>query len=375
MIIPFNKPYLPVLSIKFMIQSALSGTIAGNGKFTKLCHRFFEERFGFRKALLTTSCSDALEMAAILCNIQSGDDVILPSFTFMSTANAFLLRGANVIFADSLPDVPNIDPDEIERLITPKTKVVTVVHYSGFACEMERIMELSRKYHFMVVEDAAHALESYYKDEPLGSIGHVGAFSFHETKNLISGEGGMIAINHEPFVSRAEVIWEKGTNRAAFNRGETEKYEWIDIGSSYLPSDVVAAFLYAQIRKFRQIQRRRKWIWWEYHERLASLEEKGFLKRPFIPQYATVNGNMFYVETSDRSVRDALLNHLQKNRIQAVFHYFPLHTSPYFRDRQTVGNLPNARRFSDTILRLPFYYSLKPKEIDYIAKTIRRFFL
>ncbi|MFH1161138.1 MAG: dTDP-4-amino-4,6-dideoxygalactose transaminase [bacterium] len=374
MIIPFNKPYFPLISIKFMVQAALSGTIAGNGKFTKLCHRFFEEHFGFRKALLTTSCTDALEMAAILCNVQPGDEVIVPSFTFMSTANAFLLRGANVVFADTLPDVPNIDPGEIERLVTPRTKAVAVVHYSGLACEMERIMELSGKHNLVVIEDAAHAVESYYKDEPLGSIGHLGAFSFHETKNIIAGEGGMITVNHEPFVGRAEIIWEKGTNRAAFNRGEADKYQWVDIGSSFLPSDAMAAFLYAQIRQFRQIQRQRKWIWWEYHEKLASLEEKGFLKRPVIPQYATVNGNMFYVETADRSVRDALLNQLKKHGIQAVFHYFPLHASPYYQGRHDGRPLPNAQHFSDTILRLPFFYSLKPKEIDYIVRKLSEFY-
>ena len=372
--VPFNKPYIPLTSMKFMVQSAMSGTTAGNGKFTALCHRFFQEQFGFRKVLLTTSCTDALEMASILCNIQPGDEVILPSFTFMSTANAFLLRGAKLVFSDTLEDLPNIDPDRIEPLITAATKVIVVVHYSGLACEMDRIMQIAGKHNLLVVEDAAHAIQSYYKDEPLGSIGHLGTFSFHETKNIISGEGGMLAVNHEPFLDRAEIIWEKGTNRAAFHRGEVDKYNWVDIGSSFLPSDAMAAFLYAQIKRFRKIQRQRKWIWWEYHERLLPLEEKGYLTRPFIPEHATVNGNIFYITMHDKSTRDALLDHLRNNGIQAVFHYFPLHSSPYFQDKHDGRDLPNTDRFSDTILRLPFFYSLKKRKIEYIVRKIGEFF-
>jgi len=373
--IPFNKPYLPLISMKYMVQAAMSGTIAGNGKFTALCHRFFEEEFSFRKVLLTSSCTDALEMASILTNIQPGDEVILPSFTFMSTANAFLLRGAKVVFADTLGTVPNIDPAEVEKLITPATRVIVVVHYSGLACDMDQIMAIASRHNLLVVEDAAHAIESYYKDEPLGSIGHLGAFSFHETKNIISGEGGMLAINHPPFLNRAEIIWEKGTNRAAFYRSEVDKYGWVDIGSSFLPSDAMAAFLYAQIKRFRKIQRQRKWIWWEYHERLLTLEEKGSLLRPAIPEHATVNGNMFYVTLQDKSTRDALLNHLRSNGIQAVFHYFPLHSSPYFKEKHDGRVLPNTDRFSDTILRLPFFYSLKRREMEYMVSTIEKFFI
>ncbi len=372
--IPFNKPYLPLTSIKFMIQAALSGTIAGNGKYTALCHRFFEEEFGFNKVLLTSSCTDALEMASILTNIQPGDEVILPSFTFMSTANAFLLRGAKLVFADTLGPVPNIDPAEIEKLITPATRVIVVFHYSGLACEMDQIMAIANRHNLLVVEDAAHAIESYYKDEPLGSIGHLGAFSFHETKNITSGEGGMLTINHKPFLDRAEIIWEKGTNRAAFHRGEADNYHWMDIGSSFLPSDVLAALLYAQMKQFRKIQRQRKWIWWEYHERFLNFEEKGNLLRPVIPEHATVNGNMFYVTLPDKSTRDALLDHLRNSGIQAVFHYFPLHSSPYFKDKHDGRALPNTGRFSDTILRLPFFYNLKRREMEYIVKAIEKFF-
>ncbi|MFH1297320.1 MAG: dTDP-4-amino-4,6-dideoxygalactose transaminase [Bacteroidota bacterium] len=371
--IPFNKPYLPLSSIRYMIQAALSGTIAGDGKYTALCHRFFEEQFGFPKVLLTTSCTDALEMAAILSDIQPGDEVILPSFTFMSTANAFLLRGARLVFCDTLADVPNIDPALIEALVTPSTRVIVVVHYSGLACEMDPVMQLANQHNLLVVEDAAHAIESYYKDEPLGSIGHLGAFSFHETKNIISGEGGMLAINHEPLLQRAEIIWEKGTNRAAFHRGEVTAYTWLDIGSSFLPSDGMAAFLYAQIRRFRKIQRQRKWIWWEYHEQLLPLEEKGYITRPVIPQYATVNGNMFYITLSDKAQRNALLDHLNQNGIQAVFHYFPLHSSPYFKAKHDNRELPNTQRFSDTLLRLPFYYNLGRREIAFVVKKITEF--
>jgi dTDP-4-amino-4,6-dideoxygalactose transaminase len=373
--IPFNRPYIPIASLRYITEAAIAGTIAGNGKFTKLCHRYFEEQVGFRKVLLTTSCTDALEMAAILCDIQPGDEVIVPSFTFMSTANAFLLRRAKVVFADTLPDVPNIDPAEISRLSTPKTRAVAAVHYSGLACEMDEIMQLAATHDFWVVEDAAHSIQSYYKDEPLGSIGHLAAFSFHETKNIISGEGGMIAINHEPFVRRAEIVWEKGTNRAEFFRGEIDKYNWVDIGSSYLPSDAIAALLYAQLVRFRRIQRRRKWIWWEYHQMLEPLEEKGLLKRPVIPKHATVNGNMFYIVTNSRKERDALLDHLHKNGIHAVFHYFPLHDSPYFRDMHDGRDLPNTRHFSDCLLRLPFYYGLRQRQVEYVVKKIREFYL
>ncbi|MFC2102686.1 dTDP-4-amino-4,6-dideoxygalactose transaminase [Bacteroidota bacterium] len=372
--IPFNKPHIPLISMKYMVQAAMSGTIAGNGKYTKLCHRFFEEEFGFNKVLLTSSCTDALEMASILTNIQPGDEVILPSFTFMSTANAFLLRGAKLVFADTLNAVPNIDPAEIEKLITPATRVIVVVHYSGLACDMDRIMEIAKRRNILVVEDAAHAIESYYKDEPLGSIGHLGAFSYHETKNIISGEGGMLAVNHKPFLERAEIIWEKGTNRAAFYRGEVDKYGWVDIGSSFLPSDAMAAFLYAQIKRFRKIQRQRKWIWWEYHERLLPLEEKGDILRPSIPEHATVNGNMFYITLPDKATRDALLDHLQSHGIQAVFHYFPLHSSPYFKEKHDGRELPNTDRFSDTILRLPFFYSLKRREVAFVVKAMQNFF-
>lgn len=373
--IPFNKPYLPLGSFRFMIRGALAGTIAGNGRYTKRCQTFFEERFGFRKTLMTTSCSDALEMAALLCRIEPGDEVIMPAFTFMSTANAFLLRGAKVVFTDTLPGFPNIDPDGIEPLITPRTRAIVVVHYSGIACDMDRIMELANRHRLLVVEDAAHAIDSFYKGKPLGSIGQFGTFSFHETKNIISGEGGLLIINREEYMKRAEIIWEKGTNRAAFYRGEIDKYGWVDIGSSFLPSDAVSAFLYSQLQRFDRIQSRRKKIWHQYHEALKETEAGGFVKRPEIPDYATVNGNMFFVTVATRKIRDELLGFLRSKGIHAVFHYLPLHSAPYFQGSHDGRPLPHTDRFSDTIVRLPFYNTLGHKDILKVVAQIERFFM
>ncbi len=372
--IPFNKPFIPWFSFVYLVRGLYSGTVAGNGKYTKKCHAFFEKRFGFRKVLLTTSCSDALEMAALLCRIEPGDEVIMPSFTFMSTANAFLVRGAKVVFADTLPDVPDIDPAEVEKLITPKTRAIVVVHYSGVACDMDRIMDIAARNGLFVVEDAAHAIDSYHNGKPLGSIGHLGTFSFHETKNIISGEGGLLIVNDAEFEKRAEIIWEKGTNRAAFYRGEIDRYGWVDIGSSFLPADLVAALLYSQITRFDNIQSRRKKVWYAYQQLLRSLEEKGLLKLPVIPGYATVNGNIFYVTLPSAETRDQLIVFLKEKGISALFHYQPLHSSIYFAGRHDGRELPNTDRFSDTILRLPFYNTLGKRRLRYVAETIAEFF-
>lgn len=372
--IPFNKPYLPISSLRNIIFSTWSGTIAGNGKYTKLCHRFFEERFGFEKVLLTTSCSDALEMSALLGQIGPGDEVIMPSFTFMSTANAFLIRGAKVVFTDTLPNIPNIDPEAIESLITSRTKAIVVVHYAGIACDMDRIKAIAVKYNLCLIEDAAHAIDSTYKGKPLGSIGNFGTFSFHETKNITSGEGGLLIINDEQSRKRGEVIWEKGTNRAAFYRGEVDKYGWVDIGSSYLPSDSVAAFLYSQLERFDRIQERRKRCWWSYFKQLESLESEGFIKRPQVPDYATVNGNLFFIVVSSPADRDPLLDHLRKQGIMAVFHYLPLHSSPYFKEKHDGRQLPNTDQFSKCIVRLPFYYALKESQIRFVVQQIENFY-
>jgi dTDP-4-amino-4,6-dideoxygalactose transaminase len=372
--ISFNKPFIPLFAFRHLIRGALTGTIAGNGRYTKKCHSFFEERFGFGKVLMTTSCSDALEMTALLCRIEPGDEVIMPSFTFMSTANAFLIRGAKVVFADTLEDIPNIDPAEIERLITPETKAIVVVHYSGIACDMDRIMDIARQNGLFVVEDAAHAIDSYHNGRPLGSIGHFGTFSFHETKNIISGEGGLLIVNDKSSEKRAEIIWEKGTNRAAFYRGEIDKYGWVDIGSSYLPSDSVAAFLFSQIERFDKIQSKRKIVWWNYYTLLGPLEEQGFLKRPFIPDYGTVNGNIFFITLQSEETRDKLIAFLKASCVSALFHYLPLHSSPYFVEKHDGRELPNTDRFSATILRLPFYNSLTKRQIKYVAGKISEFF-
>ena len=366
----FNKPYYPFLSFLAGLRAAKSGTIAGNGTYTKKCQQFFEQRYGFRKALMTTSCTDALEMAGLLAGIGPGDEVILPSFTFVSTANAFLLRGAALVFADTLPDIPNLDPAKIEALITPQTKAIVVVHYCGISCDMDRIMEIARKNNLVVIEDAAHALDSYYKGKPLGSMGHFGTFSFHETKNIFCGEGGLLAINNDRFVKPAEIAWEKGTNRAAFYRGEVDKYNWVAPGSSYLPSDALAAFLYIQLQMLEKIQRKRISHWNHYNDLLKPLEKKGLLTLPVIPPYATVNGNMYYFIMPSPEERDKILSYLRSQGIQAVFHYQPLHSSPYFRDKYNGPELPNTDRFADCIVRLPFYYSLKDKQIRYITDKI-----
>lgn len=373
--IPFNKPYLTGKEAHYLYQAVLSGKISGDGIFSKKCHDFFEKTYGFKKTLLTTSCTDALEMAAILTEIQPGDEVIAPSYTFVSTVNAFVLRGANIIFADCYSDHPNINANEIEKLITPKTKVLLPVHYAGVACDMDVIMDIAKRHNLYVIEDAAQAIDSFYKGRVLGSIGHLSSFSFHETKNIISGEGGLLAINDPKFIARAEIIREKGTNRSSFFRGEIDKYGWVDIGSSFLPSDIIAAFLYAQIENLEQIQTRRKKIWQNYYEGLKVLEEKGMVKLPVLPDYSTNNAHMFYLVTEDEHVRMNLIDHLKKNRIHAVFHYLSLHKSPYYKDKYKGPELKNADHFSDCLLRLPFYYELSEEDQKFVIDSVKEFFL
>ncbi len=372
--IPFNRPYFTGNEIQTIIKAAMAGQISGNGLYTQKCQRYFEKKFGFQKTLLTTSCTDALEMAAVLCDLEPGDEVIVPAYTFVSTASAFALHRAKIVFADSCEDNPNIDPEKLESLINDKSRAIVVVHYGGVACDMDRIMEIAVKHGLFVIEDAAHAIDAYYKKQTLGSIGHFGAFSFHETKNVITGEGGMLAVNDKRFSKRAEIIWEKGTNRAAFHRGEVKKYEWVDIGSSYLPSEVMAAMLYTQLMAIKGIQKRRKEIWETYNEKLEPLEERGLIQLPKIPEYASNNGNMFYIAAKNLDERDKLLKHLSRNNIHAVFHYLPLHTSPYYKDKHDGRELPNAIRFSEGILRLPFYYELSVKDMNYIVEKIYNFF-
>jgi len=371
----FNKPYITGREVHHLAQVALSGKLSGNGPYTRLCHDFFEQRFGFNKVFLTTSCTDALEMAAILCNIQPGDEVIVPSYTFVSTANAFILRGAKIRFADTCEHYPNINPDSIRGLITPKTRVILAVHYAGIACDMDAIMHLARQHNLFVVEDAAHAIDSFHLGKPLGSIGHFGAFSFHETKNIISGEGGMLVVNDKKFTHRAEIIWEKGTDRAAFSRGEVNKYGWKDIGSSFLPSEITAAMLYAQLEQFDEIQTKRKNVWHHYFTKLKPLEEMRLIRLPSLPDWATVNGNMFFMITKDTKERTALLSFLKKKGINAVFHYLPLHSSDFFHPKHDGRILTYTDHFSDCIIRLPFYNEMKETEMNHVVDSIKKFYL
>jgi dTDP-4-amino-4,6-dideoxygalactose transaminase len=372
--IPFNKPYLSGKETQYIEEAVLSEKISGNGLFTQKCHEFFEKRYGFQKVLLTTSCTAALEMAALLIDIQPGDEVIIPSFTFVSTANAFILRGAKVVFADSSEENPNIDVEKIESLITPKTRAIVPVHYSGIACDMDVIMKIAKKHDLLVVEDSAHVIDSFYKGKPLGSIGHFAAFSFHETKNIIAGEGGMLVINDGKFNRRAEIIWEKGTNRAEFFRGEVNKYGWVDIGSSFLPSEIIAAFLMAQLESLDRIQIRRKEIWNLYNNGFNELENQGKLKLPVIPEYATNNAHLFYLTCSSLDERTKLIEYLKEKDIQAVFHYLSLHKSLFYKDKHDGRELPNADFYSDCLVRLPLFYELTNEQAEYVIKKIIEFY-
>ena len=367
---PFNKPHLTGKEAHYMYQAVSNGKLSGNGEFTKRCQRFFEEKYGFKKCLLTTSCTDALEMAAILCDIKPGDEVIVPSYTFVSSALAFVRQGAKIVFADSMKRNPNIDAELIESLVTPRTKVIVPVHYAGVACDMDSIMQIAEKYNLLVVEDAAQAIDSYYKGRPLGTIGHLSAFSFHETKNVISGEGGMLGVNDECFIRRAEIIWEKGTNRAEFFRGEVNKYGWCDIGSSFLPSEVVAAFLWAQLEALDDIQTKRKQLWDKYYELLKPLADKGRFRLLDIPEYATNNAHMFYLVCNSLQERTDLIGKLKENDILAVFHYLSLHRSEYYKDKHDGRALPECDRYADCLVRLPMYYELSEDDVKKICDCV-----
>ncbi len=372
--IPFNKPFLTGNELNYIQLAVESGKISGNGIFTKKCQSFFEKKYGIKKALLTTSCTDALEMCAILANISAGDEVIVPSFTFVSTALAFVRQGAVIRFADSRPDHPGIDEQSIESLITEKTKAIVVVHYAGIATNMDLIMQLADKYNLIVIEDAAHSVDSYYKGRSLGSIGHLATFSFHETKNINAGEGGLLAINDNQFSERAEIIWEKGTNRAAFFRGEVDKYGWVDTGSSFLPSELTAAFLWAQIENLDLIQNKRKKIWSQYFMQLNQLESKSGIQIPFIPAYATINGHIFYLVCNSPDERSALIEYLNKKGILAVFHYQSLHNSKYYRSKYVGPDLPNTKKYTDQLIRLPLFYSLTEDSISKITDSVISFY-
>ena len=376
--ITFNKPFLTGKEAHYMYQAVYTGRLSGNGFFTKKCQQFFEDKYDFKKAILTTSGTDALEMAAILCDVKPGDEVIVPSYTFVSSALAFVRQGAKIIFADSCKDNPNIDPERLKGLITNKTKVIVPVHYAGVACDMDRIMDIANRHNLFVVEDAAQAIDSYYKGKPLGTIGHFGCFSFHETKNVTSGgEGGLLSVNDEAYLRRAEIIWEKGTNRAEFFRGMVNKYGWVDTGSSFLPSEINSAFLWAQLESLDQIQNRRKEMWGAYYEGLKDLADKGFFSLPDIPEYATNNAHMFYLVCRSLDERTKLISYLKDKDVNAVFHYLSLHLSDYYKDHHKgiIPNLPNCDRFADCLVRLPMFYELKDEEVQIVVDAIKEYFL
>ncbi|WNL33969.1 dTDP-4-amino-4,6-dideoxygalactose transaminase [Arcobacter cryaerophilus gv. pseudocryaerophilus] len=373
--IPFNKPPYTGNEEKYILESIKSSKISGDGEFTKKCHKWFEEKLECKKALLTTSCTHALEMAAILLDIKEGDEVIMPSYTFVSTANAFVLRGAKIVFVDIRPDTMNIDETKIEEAITSKTKVIVPVHYAGVGCEMDIIMDIATRYNLFVVEDAAQGMMSRYKGKALGTIGHLGAFSFHETKNYTSaGEGGLLIINDENFVQRAEIIREKGTNRSLFFRGMVDKYSWVDLGSSYLMNDVSAAYLWGNLEKADEINQNRLNSWQKYYDGLKELENRGFIELPKIPDGCVQNAHMFYIKVKDLKERTALLDYLKENDINAVFHYVPLHSAPAgvkFGRFEGVDNFTTKE--SERLIRLPMYYGLSDNEINKIIKSIRNF--
>jgi dTDP-4-amino-4,6-dideoxygalactose transaminase len=372
--IPFNKPFLTGKETDYIRQAVESGKISGNGDFTRKCQEFFSTRYGFKKVLLTTSCTDALEMTAILSDIGPGDEVIVPSFTFVSSALAFVRQGARIVFADSSPTNPNMNLETVEALITPRTKAMVVVHYAGVACDMDRAMALAEKYQFLVIEDAAQAIDATYKNRPLGGIGHLGGFSFHETKNIIAGEGGALTINEKRFLRRSEIIWEKGTNRAEFFRGEVNKYGWVDTGSSFLPSEITAAFLYAQLEHLDVIQSKRQTLWQAYADSLSDLAEQGRIRLPDLPAYASNNAHMFYIVCSSLEERSALIDVLRQKGILAVFHYLPLHKSPYYAEQYEGPELPHADQYANCLLRLPLYFDLKIPQVSEICDTITQFY-
>ena len=374
--IPFNKPYLTGKEAHYMYQAVYTGKLSGNGIFTKRCQQFFEEKYGFKKTLLTTSCTDALEMCALLCDVGPGDEVIVPSYTFVSSALAFVRQGCKIVFADSMEDNPNIDADKIESLITPHTKVIVPVHYAGVACDMDKIMDIANRHNLLVVEDAAQAIDSYYKGRPLGTIGHLSAFSFHETKNIIAGEGGLLGINDERFIHRAEILWEKGTNRSEFFRGEVNKYGWVDIGSSFLPSEVIAAFLWAQLENMDDIQQKRKFLWKTYYAGLQELEKVGCVRLPRVPDYATNNAHMFYIVCRNLDERTRLIQYLKDHDVLSVFHYLSLHKSDFYISHYSDSpNLPHCDRYADCLVRLPMFYELTKEQAEYIVYNITSFYV
>lgn len=374
--IPFNKPPFTGNEEKYLLESMRSSKISGDGEFTMRCHKWFEEKLKCKKVLLTTSCTHALEMAAILLDIKEGDEVIMPSYTFVSTANAFVLRGAKIVFVDIRPDTMNIDETKIEQAITDKTKVIVPVHYAGVGCEMDTIMEIASRHNLFVVEDAAQGMMSSYKERPLGTIGHLGAYSFHETKNYTSaGEGGLLIINDERFRQRAEIIREKGTNRSQFFRGMVDKYSWVDVGSSYLMNDLSAAYLWGNLEYADEINENRLATWQKYYDGFKELKNKGLIELPTIPSGCMQNAHMFYIKVKDLNERSVLLEHLKQNVIWAVFHYVPLHTAPTgVKFGRFDGVDEFTTRESDRLVRLPMYYGMSERDNQKVIKLVNEYY-
>ena len=369
--VPFNKPYATGRELGYVQEAIDEGHLSGNGRFTKRCQQWLAESTGAHRALLTHSCTAALEMAAILADLQPGDEVIMPSYTFVSTANAFVLRGAVPVFVDIRPDTLNLDETKIEAAITPRTKAICVVHYAGVGAEMLPVVDLAKRHGLLVIEDAAQGSLASYRGRALGSIGQLGALSFHETKNIISGEGGALLVNDERLAARAEIIWEKGTNRSAFFRGEVDKYTWVDVGSSFLPGELVAAFLWAQIEDARAITDQRLELWERYHAAFAEAEGAGWVRRPVIPEGCEHNAHMYYLLTESLEVRTRLLARLRREGYLAVFHYVPLHASPAGqRFARTSGSLPVTEDLAERLVRLPLWVGLGSDEVDAIAGTV-----
>ncbi len=372
--VPFNNPSFIGRELDYIRESVLSGQISGDGKFTKKSHELLERKLSAKKVLLTTSCTHALELASILLNLKEGDEVILPSYTFVSTVNSFMLQGAKPVFVDIRPDTKNIDENLIESKITKNTKAIFLVHYAGVACEMDKIMDIAKSYNLDVIEDAAQGINAKYKNKYLGTIGTIGCYSFHETKNVMCGEGGALVINDEKFIERAEIIREKGTNRSKFFRGEIDKYTWVDIGSSYLPSDILAAFLFAQLENMDKINSIRENIYTRYYKALKDFESYDLVSLPIIPDDCTSNHHTFYLVLKDESQRNDLIRFLKEKGINSVFHYIPLHTSPMgFKLGYKEGDLPITESISKRLVRLPLYNSMTLEEQDYVISEVKCF--
>lgn len=375
MIVPFNKPHIPENALKYIEEVMINRKFSGDGPFTKNCHKWFNSTFGVKKSLLTTSCTHALEIASLLTDIKPGDEVIMPSFTFVSTANAFVLRGAKIVFVDIRPDTMNMDENLIEQALSEKTKTIVPVHYAGVSCEMDKINEIASKNKIFVIEDAAQGMMSTYKDRYLGTLGDMGCFSFHETKNYNAGEGGAILLSKDKFFKKAEIIREKGTDRAAFFRGETDKYSWVDMGSSYLPSEFNAAFLYPQLERTEEINAVRHRLWQNYKKAFLSIEEKYGIKLPYVPEYCSHNGHIFYIVMRSEKQRNSYMNHMKNSGIQTTFHYVPLHSSSAGKKYGRFSGKDNhTSRISTHLVRLPIFYNMSNNQQEYVIEETLKFF-